>query len=255
MNEHLSARRFGLLLRNDVVGGYRTFGIHAATVAVLIASASLLNMFFNGESMPPVIWFSLLLCIWGPIVASRAFNDLHNKTRNESFLLLPASALEKTLARLLLVTVGFLVFLLIYATALSFSTEMLSLFIFGERNELFRPFDPRAWEVIRHFVGLQSVFFLGAAFFRKNHFWKTVLSIVALSTACVGFVALLGFLLFGRAGLTFDEGEMYGIYLGHVTLFGLGVAAAKLAYYLVLPAFCWFVAWLRVRETQVSYGV
>ena len=199
MSELFSARRLGLLLRNDLVGGYRTFSIHAATVAVLIAAASLLNVFFNGESMPPVIWFSLMLCVWGPIVASRAFNELHNKTRNESFLLLPASALEKTLARLLLVTVGFLPFLLIYASVVSFLTEMLSLLVFGERNELFRAFDPRVWEVIRHFVVLQSVFFLGAAFFRKNHFWKTVLSIAALCAAFVGLVVLLGLILFETA--------------------------------------------------------
>ncbi len=255
MNEHFAARRLGLLLRNDVVGGYRTFAIHAATVAVLIASASLLNMFFNGESMPPVIWFSLLLCVWGSIVASRAFNELHNKTRNESFLLLPASALEKTLARLLLVTVGFLGFLFVYAAALSFSTEMLSLLFFGERNELFRPFDPRVWQVIPHFVVLQSVFFLGAAFFRKNHFWKTVLSIAALGAACAALITLLGLLLFGSDPVVFDEGEMYGIYLGRMRLFDLGADAVKLAYHFVLPLFCWFVAWLRVRETQVSYGV
>ena len=132
---------------------------------------------------------------------------------------------------------------------------MLSLLVFGERNELFRPFDPRAWEVIRHFVGLQSVFFLGAAFFRKNHFWKTILSTIALCAACVGLVAVLGFLLFEGSGVVLDEGEMYGIYLGRMRLFDLGADAAKLAYYFVLPVFCWFVAWLRVRETQVSYGV
>ena len=49
--------------------------------------------------------------------------------------------------------------------------------------------------------------------------------------------------------------QMYGIYLGHMTLFDLGGEAVKLVYYFVLPLFCWFVAWLRVRETQVSYGV
>jgi hypothetical protein len=30
---------------------------------------------------------------------------------------------------------------------------------------------------------------------------------------------------------------------------------AKVAYYFALPVFCWFVAWLRVTETQVSHGI
>jgi hypothetical protein len=31
--------------------------------------------------------------------------------------------------------------------------------------------------------------------------------------------------------------------------------ASKWAYFVVLPPFCWFVAWLRVTETQVSHGI
>jgi hypothetical protein len=31
--------------------------------------------------------------------------------------------------------------------------------------------------------------------------------------------------------------------------------AAPVVYLYLLPPFCWFVAWLRVRETQVSHGV
>jgi hypothetical protein len=31
--------------------------------------------------------------------------------------------------------------------------------------------------------------------------------------------------------------------------------AAPWAYYVVLPLLCWFVAWLRVTEAQVSHGI
>ena len=33
------------------------------------------------------------------------------------------------------------------------------------------------------------------------------------------------------------------------------VDVAPFAYFFVLPLFCWFVAWLRVTETQVSHGI
>ena len=35
----------------------------------------------------------------------------------------------------------------------------------------------------------------------------------------------------------------------------LVIDAAPIAYYFVLPLFCWFVAWLRVTEAQVSHGI
>ena len=250
MSEHLAPRRLGLLLRNDIVGGYRTFAVESAALALLVVWASAMNAFFDGEAPDTLLWFSLFLLIWGPIVASRSFRELHDRTKNESFLLLPASALEKTLARLLLITVGFFVFLLVFATAVSLLSETLNLLAFGDRDELFRPTDGRIWLLIGHFAVAQSVFFLGAAWFRRAHFWKTVLSIVVICFAFGGLGALIGIL-----GMTFDGEELYGAYVGRMRLADFGVDAVKLAYYFVLPVFCWFVAWLRVRETQVSYGV
>jgi hypothetical protein len=197
----------------------------------------------------------MFLLVWGATVASRAFRELHDRTRNESFLLLPASALEKTLARLLLITVGFFVYLLVFATAVSLLSETLNLLAFGERNEFFQPFDRRIGLLIGHYIVLQSLFFLGAAWFRRAHFWKTALAIIAILFAYFALAAVLGFLLFRSYvdgyGMTFDG----GVFLASIPLLDFGANAAKFAYYFVLPPFCWFVAWLRVRETQVSYGV
>jgi hypothetical protein len=251
VSEHFTPRRLGLLLRNDIIGGYRTFSIESGALAALFVWVSMMNTYFSDRPFEnQFMWFAIVLLVWGPIVASRSFRELHDRTKNESFLLLPASALEKTLARLLLVTLGFFVYLLVLTTAVSLLSEGLNLLAFGERNELFRPFDRQILLLVGHFVVAQSVFFLGAAWFRRAHFWKTVLSIVVICFAFGGLGALIGFL-----GMTFDERELYGAYTGRMRLVDFGADAVKLAYYFVLPVFCWFVAWLRVRETQVSYGV
>jgi hypothetical protein len=259
VSDNFAPRRLGLLLRNDIVGGYRTFLIQSAAIALFIVWANAMNAYFNAVPPDRFFWFSAVLLVWGAAVASRAFSELHDRTKNESFLLLPASALEKTLARLLLIMVGFFVYVLVFATAVSLLSEMLNLLAFGERNEFFQPFDRRILLLVGHFIVLQSLFFLGAAWFRKAHFWKTALSIILISFAYFGLAALLGFLLFhsyvDSYGVRFDEGEIYGVYLARMPLIDFGADAAKFAYYFVLPPFCWFVAWLRVRETQVSYGV
>ena len=103
-----------------------------------------------------------------------------------AFLLLPASALEKTVSRLLIHTVGLIVFLLVFTTVLSWVLEGINTVAFGVRREFFSPFDRVAWLMLPHFLVTQALFFLGAAWFRKVQFVKTVGSAVAivLGLAC-----------------------------------------------------------------------
>ena len=52
------------------------------------------------------IFFVAALFAWGTIATSSCFSDMHGRATNTAFLLLPASALEKTVSRLLIYTVG-----------------------------------------------------------------------------------------------------------------------------------------------------
>jgi hypothetical protein len=104
-----------------------------------------------------------------------------------------------------------------------------------------------AWILVPHFIVAQALFFLGAAWFRKAHYVKTVGAaaaiVFALCALAVGIAWLFGAAAWD-AGMGFDDGPI-----------DLLVAIAPWAYYFALPAFCWFVAWLRVTETQVSHGI
>jgi hypothetical protein len=258
MSEVFTFRRLVLLLRNDIIVRYRTLLLHSAVLAATILVGSMLS---NGLSRGPgpegdiyFYGFAPLLFLWGTIVASGAFNELHDKSKNEAYLLLPASDLEKTIARLLPV-LGFIVYLLAYLTVVSWVVETVNLVLFGSRDRPFNPFDPRVSLFVGHYVVAQSVFFLGAAWFRKAHFWKTSLTITATSLGFGALAALLGWALFDPYFGGFNEPEMYQIYLANIPLFDGAVLAAKAGYFLVLPPLCWFVAWLRVKETQVSHGV
>ena len=121
----------------------------------------------------------------------------------------------------------------------------------GERLE---PLDAMEWHIFGHFLVIQSLYFLGAAWFRKNHFIKTTL---AITIACIGLallaLAVLRFVLIP----SFDDFEisvdnLYSLYQGVIDAAAMGLAVL---YFVGLPVMCWLVAWLRVRETQVSDGV
>ena len=135
MNEIFSPRRLELLIRNDAIAGYRSLLTTSATLAGIIL---IIAMFSRGSASGNenfyLVCFIGMLLTWGPIASSRSFNELHDKTENESYLLLPASALEKTVARLLSVTVIFVGYLLVFTSLTSVVVESVNSLLFGQRS-------------------------------------------------------------------------------------------------------------------------
>jgi hypothetical protein len=194
------------------------------------------------------IFFLIALFAWGTLATSECFRDMHSRNTTMGFLLLPASALEKTLSRLLLHTVGLVAYLLVFTTVLSWVAEGLNLLIFDVRRPFFSPFDSLVWMLMPYFICTQAMFFLGAAWFRKLHFVKTVGAAVAIVWGLCAFLVLVTWLLFGSMAWAPNDGDAF-------LAFDWVPRAALIAYFYVLPPLCWFVAWLRVTELQVSHGI
>ncbi len=250
MNEQLSAQRLAAVLRNDLVRLYRSALLISGTVALVALVVSLAGAYDGDVGQTPTfyrVFFIAALFAWGTIATSVCFTDMHGRATNVAFLLLPASALEKTLSRLLIHTVGFTAYLLVLTTVLSWLLEGINVLWIGERREFFLPTDAVAWMLVPHFLVAQALFFLGAAWFRKVHFVKTVGAVLAIQIGLTAIAAFLGWTL-GRTACMNANCEQF-------VMFDWIADAAPVAYFYLLPPFCWFVAWLRVTETQVSHGV
>lgn len=262
MNEQFTWHRLGLLIRNDIVGGYRPILCTFAVLAIIMMLSAIPSVGFGHIDHGFYFdWFVGMLCIWGSIAASFTFHGLHDKTKNESYLLLPASALEKTIARILKISVIFVTYLLLFTTLISLVTEGINLLAFGRYNSLFNPFDQEVWICIGTFLVVQSMFFLGAAWFRTLHWFKTVLSVSVIGIG-LGVLTLVAFrILFADffIGLVVPSPgffvAMANIYSSNKDLWDTVWMVLKVLYFSVLAPFCWFVAWLRVKETQVSHGI
>jgi hypothetical protein len=261
MNEILNPRRLALVVRSDLYSGWRMLGIVSAAIAgVIIVSGLLFKRGAPSTNSFYFVWYVVLLFTWGLAATSRAFIDLHDRNRNTAFLLLPASALEKVLARLLMVSAGFIFYLVAFMFVVSAIGEAANWLVHGRTDPLFRPFAGDVWRLAGHFILLQSVFFLGAAWFRSYKIFKTILAVLVLIVGYVGFVLLVSrYLLFGdmqsEAVIWLTNSDTLSLYRDHRLLFEAAGLLAELGLYVVLPLFCWAVAWLRVRETQVSHGV
>ena len=254
MNHILSPPRLGYLLRGDLITGYRSLLVSSAGLAVVILVVAMIAPSdYHGFSSFHRAAFTIALFTWGIVATSRAFVSLHDKTRNEAYLLLPASALEKTLARLLTVTVGFVLYLLVLSTLVSVVVESLNLLFFGSRHRIFDPFDPIVWERVTLYIVVQALYFLGAAWFRRGHFMKTTL---AVTLGCIALTALtLIALRIAFADLWAVAWDIdYALESLRDWFAGTG-SEVLFAVKLLLPIACWCIAWLRVSEAQTSDGV
>jgi hypothetical protein len=200
-------------------------------------------------------WFAAALFSWGLLATSRSFRDLHDKNKAEAYLLLPASSVEKTLARLLSLTALFVPFLLVLAFAVSLVVEGLNWLFAREQGGLFSIFDPRAWKAISQYLVIQSYFFLGAVWFRRMHFIKTSLTVIVTFTT----LAIIGLgsvrLFFGTYWWNNIGAAANMLDLAYGPLLDILMAAAQLTNFVVIPGLCWYTAYLRVRETQVSNAI
>ena len=107
MSDQLSWPRLAALLRNDFLRVHRSVLLIFGTVAVLalVVSAASAADGSVGAGFYSALFIATLFA-WGTVATSLSFTDLHGRGTNTAFLLLPASALEKTVSRLLLCTVG-----------------------------------------------------------------------------------------------------------------------------------------------------
>lgn len=262
MNAQLSGYRLGLTLRADAQDVLRRTLLASAAIGGVVMLLSLTagaRVSFGAN--PYLVWFGWLLFLWGLDVTSRAFTDMHDRSRNEAFVLLPASSVEKALSRLLLSTALFVVWLLVFTWAVSALTELLRLAFFGHSRALFRPWDPAVWVLLAHYLPVQALFFAGAAWFRRNPLIKTVLVLLAIAVLLL-VVAWLLLRIFGPAwfdGLTAwplsGEADLEAVLQRQQRLVEVAGFALQAVWFVLLPPFCWALAWLRVREVQVSDGV
>ena len=258
MNELFAWRRLGLLIRNDFIGGYRMY-LNIGTVVFIIMALNAIPAAGFGQIRDRFYYtiFWGMLFWWGSVHASLAFYDLLDKKMNESFLLLPASTLEKTVARYLYSSVFFVLHMLVFTTITAFIIEGVNMLLFGRYNELFNPFDPVVWKAIGLFILIQPIFFLGSAWFKRLRWFKTILALSAIGM-------LLGLLLLITV-LIFFGGSFHEIYIlnpggfndldVNINMFRSTVLVLKILFYGVVPPFCLIVTYLRVKETQVSHGI
>jgi hypothetical protein len=266
LRERFDIKRFWLVLRRDVFVQYRTIVVTVAAAFGVLLIAGLLSAYFGGDGDYHTVGFTLLLFFGGFIFTAHVYHELHKPLEGAAWLLMPASTLEKFLARAVLVSVGMAVGGGVIYFVFALVSEGINQLIFGRGHELFNPVSRDALLAMAHYIVWNAVVLLGAVYFRKNSLIKTVLSLTGLAIVLGLFAGLVvrvvfapyftGLVITPEAEAAFTHAFSQVNWSGRIlpvarTLAGIG----EVIYWAVLAPLCWVVGYLRLRETEVKDAV
>lgn len=192
----------------------------------------------------------------GALYASMAFSGLSGRSKSVPTLMLPASTTEKYLVKWLatvplFIAVYFLLCIVADWIRLIFVSE-----VYGYSNGTM-PFESMlfgntrindiparyGWMVLMGFLAVQSFFLLGAVYWRKHHFIKTLASVGVIAAIYIGFGTFI-MDTFSDPGKIYTDPEfMRSQKAGEVVFYWLTG---------LIAVFNYLLAWLRLRETDVA---
>ncbi|MDX1641524.1 MAG: hypothetical protein R3220_07485 [Balneolaceae bacterium] len=201
-----SMERFKLVMRRTIVLNQRTWFIGFASIAGFLLVIAILpfvsNMFNVARSgfaavREPAIFFYM---VGGLVLTSMIFNEVHSPTKAFQFLTLPSTTLEKLAAAWFTTTVIYTVITMASIVVLSIVIETIKGINTGVWSpfNIFNPFTAEILTTVLLFFFYQSIYLLGAVYFQKNNFLKTLLVIIVVSLGFIFFLNI-GLLIFGLA--------------------------------------------------------
>ncbi|MFO7977594.1 MAG: hypothetical protein R6U64_02965 [Bacteroidales bacterium] len=246
-----SLQRFFLVLRRDMVLNQKTLLIGLAAMSGLLLVQSVIQTYASGGvfsleafSGSGITYFF----VFGYVVASMVFKELHVPARSQFFLTLPASNLEKVAAAWVVSAPLYVVGVFLALTLISLLAALLNALLFGSALLVFNPFTTMNLYAAGVFLVTHSIFFLGAVYFRKNNFLKTILSLFVISVAISMLAGLMGYLFFGTTSFTINEQTTIGT-PDFITEFL--PTMAKIVFWGIVGPFFLIVSYFRFKEREV----
>lgn len=250
-SNQFSVTRFQLVLKRYVALNQRTWLIGFLCVAgFLLAIAVLPTMSDMMNVQRPgfiaIRGFTLsLYTLGGLILTSMIFNEVHSPTKAFQFLTLPSTTSEKLFAAWFTGSFVYTVVSMVAIFALSILVEVVkgvNLGIWTPFN-IFNPFTADVISTILGFFFYQSIFLLGAIYFKSNNFIKTLLVVIVFVLGAL-FVLNIGLLIFG---LSQNQEFFLNIQLGTLWLTPLKYIVGTI----LTTVFIW-LSYLQLKNKQVA---
>ncbi len=258
LNQYFDFKRFGYLLKREGLVNFKLFGIALGAISGILLVLFLATAYgFNEDG--EIKWdlhypfFIVTFVVLGVGFTSLAYKDLLQVNKAYAYLTLPVSNLERLISMLLLTSVVFTAFYVLYYWIFAAILNGIG----GLYTDLnFVTFDPTneiVVKAVKMYIVLQSIFLLGAASFKRFPFLFTMLTIFV---AVVIFVTVTGLTI----RVVYADFINQNIEINPDRYISDGVQKfmeenlekiARFTFWYVLAPFCWFITYLKLKEREV----
>jgi hypothetical protein len=241
--------RFRRLLANDLLQQWKRTWIATLALAGVGLVAYLTNVDPGTETAPVVFMglFPAVLILGGLILTSTIFADLHHPLQRFHYLTLPVSNLERFCSRYLLSGPLYCLYVMVAYVVFDWLAGAIAQATMGNRAAPFSLSDPRVTQLVLTYLGVHSVAFLGAIYFRSHQLVKSLLAFVLIGCALV-VVQLAAvrvvFWEYFRGFMPVDTGDTAPMFF--VPPLVMGAIALALALWVL------FIAYQCLREHEVQ---
>ncbi len=253
-NNYFDINRFkSLLIRqvrfgtNGILTGFGAVSgiiIVILTFTIIPGHVNLNNNIFYGNIMP---YFYLM----GFIFTSNAYSELKTPQRGYLFLTLPSSTLEKLLVPWLITSVGYILASMVAIIAINIILIGISAAFSAGYVPFFNPFDASVMHMFAVYLVTQSIFVLGAIYFRKQNFLRTILALFLISLIIVFYTGITSRIIVFHSFYTMriDESTIPD----NVRDFFLNtfVPVIKILFWGLMAPFFLVVSYFRLKEKEV----
>ncbi len=185
MHSYFDISRFWLLMQLELFKSRRAI---VMTLVIIFGLSFFMGMIVDLTIEPLTTVFdhyenyAFSLLIGGFILSSLAFHGLRNTLTRYQYLMLPVSAFERVLCMWLLTSLGWiLVFTLTFTLYTLFANTVGQLLFSQVKFNGFNPFNEQAFTPMKYYFVCQSVFLVGAAYFRGYVLPKLLILLIAVA--------------------------------------------------------------------------
>lgn len=255
-NEYLfNFYRFKLVVNRFFVLNRKNWSVGLLGAGGILFSIWMIPVVFGSSNVASQIHFEMievpamfLLALGGMVITSHIFHEIHSQSQAFRFLTLPATNFEKFAGAWFITSVAFLVVVLVAIFLLSVIIEIISAVNYSNWNnfKLFNPFQEGRFESYGNYFLYHSIYLLGAIYFKKNNFLKTVLAIILFILGAVTIIGITGFFY------SFVLSEPFSVDLNLIEQAGRWGSILRYAGNVIITALFLLFGYLQLKNKQVA---
>jgi hypothetical protein len=210
----------------------------------------LLQLIFDHHSIPQIEFLGMVMptfFIGGYVFAATTFKELQSTYRSYLLLMLPASRLEKLFVGWFISSLFYTLVSLLTMFVINLITLIMSNLL-GNPIPLFNLFSKEMLLRLAIFLVTQPIFFLGAFYFRKGNFFKTILALSLTMLGIMIYILIVMKLTFHHSytviNLKFESEDMPDLYRVIIP------TVSKIFFWYIMAPFFLIVSYFSLKERE-----